>query len=197
MRVHRHQYDVRLMCRVLEGTPSGYYAWLKQPRSHRAAENARPPKLIRVSFDASNGIYGSPCVFLDLREAGETCSKHRVARPKRENKIRCPPPLSLQLDNLVWIKGDRRDDASRDICAAPTATHGPLQRLLGALAVTLDPYGAIGPRFALKRTRSAVGNCSRTTCMTCSANCWVLGDGTVELPKRNSFISTTMRRCRK
>ncbi len=88
MRVHRHQYDVRLMCRVLEVTPSGYYAWLKQPQSHRAAENARLLKLIRASFNASNGIYGSPRVFLDLREVGETCSKHRVARLMRENKIR-------------------------------------------------------------------------------------------------------------
>jgi putative transposase len=88
MRAHRQQYDVRLMCRVLEVTPSGYYAWLKQPQSHRAGENAPLLKLIRASFDASNGIYGSPRVFLDLREVGETCSKHRVARLMRENKIR-------------------------------------------------------------------------------------------------------------
>jgi putative transposase len=85
---HRHQYDVRLMCRVLEVTHSGYYAWLKEPRSQREIENARLLKLIRASFHASNGIYGSPRVFLDLREAGETCSKHRVARLMRVNKLR-------------------------------------------------------------------------------------------------------------
>ena len=45
-------------------------------------------KLIRASLHASNGIYGSARVFLDLREAGETCSKHRVARLMRVNKIR-------------------------------------------------------------------------------------------------------------
>jgi putative transposase len=88
MRANRHEYEVRMMCRVPEVTPSGYYAWLKQPQSHRAAENARLVKLIRASFNASNGIYGSPRVFLDLREAGETCSKHRVARLMRVNKIR-------------------------------------------------------------------------------------------------------------
>ena len=88
MRVHRHQYDVRLMCRVLDVSPSGYYVWLKQTQSHRAAENARLLKLIRASFNASNGIYGSPRVFLDLREVGEPYSKHRVARLMRENKIR-------------------------------------------------------------------------------------------------------------
>jgi putative transposase len=87
MRLHRRQFDVRLMCRVLEVTPSGYYAWLKQPQSHQTADNARLLKLIRASFDAT-GIYGSPRVFLDLREAGETCSKHRVARLMRANKTR-------------------------------------------------------------------------------------------------------------
>ena len=34
------------------------------------------------------GIYGAPRVFLDLREAGETCSKHRVARLMREASLR-------------------------------------------------------------------------------------------------------------
>src|SRR5262245_47653445 len=46
----------------------------------RSQEDARLLRLVRASFVASHGIYGAPRVFLDLREAGETCSKHRVAR---------------------------------------------------------------------------------------------------------------------
>ena len=68
------------MCRVLEVAPSGYYDWLKQPMLNRSQDDARLLRLIRASFVASHGIYGAPRVFLDLREAGETCSKHRVAR---------------------------------------------------------------------------------------------------------------------
>lgn len=85
---NRGQYDVKTMCRVLEVTRSGYYAWLNEPISHRAQEDARLLRLIRASFVASHGVYGAPRVFLDLREAGETCSKHRVARLMRVNKIR-------------------------------------------------------------------------------------------------------------
>src|SRR5712691_4969318 len=59
-----------------------------QPISNRAREDARLLRLIRASFIASHGIYGAPRVFLDLREAGETCSKHRVARLMRENNLR-------------------------------------------------------------------------------------------------------------
>jgi len=76
------------MCRLLGVTRSGYYEWLKKPMSNRAQENARLLRLIRASFEASQGVYGAPRVFLDLREAGETCSKHRVTRLMRQNKLR-------------------------------------------------------------------------------------------------------------
>ena len=85
---HRKQFSIQQMCRVLEVAPSGYYAWLKEPLSNRAQEDARLLRLIRASFTASHGIYGAPRVFLDLREAGETCSKHRVARLMRENGLK-------------------------------------------------------------------------------------------------------------
>ena len=81
-------YSVRTLCRVLDVTPSGYYAWLKKPTSRHASEDARLLRLIRASFIASQGIYGAPRVFLDLWEAGETCSKPRVARLMREHQLR-------------------------------------------------------------------------------------------------------------
>lgn len=69
--------------------PSGYYEWLTNPISNRADEDARLLRLIRASFTPSQGIYGAPRVFLDLREApGETCSKHGVARLMRVNHLR-------------------------------------------------------------------------------------------------------------
>ena len=88
IKAHRTQHSVQALCRVLDVAPSGYYEWLKQPLSNRAQEDARLLRLIRASFVASQGIYGAPRVFLDLREAGETCSKHRVARLMRENRLR-------------------------------------------------------------------------------------------------------------
>jgi putative transposase len=88
IKANQRQYSVQAMCRILEVAPSGYYEWLLQPISNRAKEDARLLRLIRASFVASHGIYGAPRVFLDLREAGETCSKHRVARLMRENKLR-------------------------------------------------------------------------------------------------------------
>src|SRR5712671_411196 len=88
IKANQNRFEVRKMCRVLEVAPSGYYAWLQEPVCQRAVEDIRLLRLIRASFTASHGIYGAPRVFLDLREAGETCSKHRVTRLMRVNKVR-------------------------------------------------------------------------------------------------------------
>ena len=88
IKAHRDRYSVQAMCRILGVAPSGYCEWLTHPISNRAHEDARLLRLIRVSFTASQGMYGAPRVFLDLREAGETCSKHRVARLMRVNHLR-------------------------------------------------------------------------------------------------------------
>jgi putative transposase len=85
---HRKEFSVQAMCKLLEVAPAGYYEWLQKPISNRAQEDARLLRLIRASFTASHGIYGAPRVFLDLREAGETCSKHRVERLMRQNGLR-------------------------------------------------------------------------------------------------------------
>jgi putative transposase len=96
IKAHRKRYSVQSMCRELGVAQSGYYAWLKQPISNHDQEDARLLPLIRASFVASHGIYGSQRVFLDLREAGETCSKHRVARLMREHKLRALPGFRIR-----------------------------------------------------------------------------------------------------
>jgi putative transposase len=88
IKAHRHEYNIKTMCGALEISRAGYYAWLREPLSNRAKDDARLLRLIRASYNASHGVYGSTRIFLDLREAGETCSKHRVARIMRANKIR-------------------------------------------------------------------------------------------------------------
>lgn len=84
---HRHEHKVATMCRVLKVARAGYYFWLHKPLSDRAIEDQRLLGLIRDSYEASSGVYGSPRVFLDLREVGESCGKNRVARIMRANRI--------------------------------------------------------------------------------------------------------------
>lgn len=76
------------MCRVLRVHRSGYYAWLQKPSSDRTIEDERLLVLIKASHKASGGAYGSPRIFLDLREEGETCGRHRVARIMKQGRIK-------------------------------------------------------------------------------------------------------------
>jgi putative transposase len=88
IREHQHAFSVLAMCRVLKINRSGFYAWLKQPLSKRSVEDSRLLKLIKEFYIASGGTYGSPWIHRDLREAGESCSVHRVAKIMRQNKLR-------------------------------------------------------------------------------------------------------------
>ena|ERR1035441_2799116 len=106
IKTYRHEHSVQTMCRVLRVTRSGYYAWLQEPISSRAREDARLLRLIRASFVASYGIYGSPRVFLDLREAGEICSKHRVARLMRVNSIRAVRGYGVRVASSKFLPID-------------------------------------------------------------------------------------------
>ena len=76
------------MCRLLKVQRSGYYAWRHNPQSKRALEDVQLLVEIHRSFDESQGIYGSPRIHRDLREAGLQCSENRVARLMRSAKIK-------------------------------------------------------------------------------------------------------------
>jgi putative transposase len=88
IKAHRQDFDTAMMCHLLDVSRSGSYQWLRNPLSDRAVEDQRLLGLIRAAYTASHGIYGAPRIFLDLREAGETCSKHRVARIMRANNLK-------------------------------------------------------------------------------------------------------------
>ena len=84
----RQRYPVRLLCRVLGVSRSGYYAWCRRPVSRRTQANRRLVVAIRVAHTASRGTYGSPRIYAELRAQGERCGRHRVARLMRQHGIR-------------------------------------------------------------------------------------------------------------
>ena len=77
---HQSIYSVVRMCRVLRLHPSGYYAWRAKPQSHRAIDDQRLLGLLKQAWLESGGVYGYRKLTLDMRDLGESCSKHRVAR---------------------------------------------------------------------------------------------------------------------
>lgn len=85
---HTTEFKVVSMCRALKVHRSGYYAWKAEPLSARAIQDAVLLVEIKQSYEDSQGIYGSPRIHRDLREAGFYCAEKRVARLMREAKLK-------------------------------------------------------------------------------------------------------------
>ena len=88
---HRQEFNVRLMCRVLEVTPSGYYASLKRPASWHAVIDEFLMAHVRIIHAESGETYGAPRVHWELRAAGLPVSPKRVARLMREDGLVARP----------------------------------------------------------------------------------------------------------
>ncbi len=88
------------MCKVMAVHPSGYYAWKGEPVSARGKDDQRLLGLLKHAWLESGGVYGYRKLTMDMRDLGETCGKHRVAR-------------LLKLEGLRSQTGYRRRPGSR------------------------------------------------------------------------------------
>lgn len=87
IKAHGQQYPIYLMCRVLEVSVSGYYAWRKRPLSGRAKANQLLLHQIKRIYQRSYGSYGSPRVHAELVAQGRRCGQNRVARLMHQHGI--------------------------------------------------------------------------------------------------------------
>lgn len=80
------------MCRVLEVSPSGFYAWQRRQLSQRAETDFVLRERIQHIHTASHGTYGAPRIHAELRAGGMRTGKKRVARLMRSAGLagRCP-----------------------------------------------------------------------------------------------------------
>jgi len=100
------------MCRVLKLNRSGFYSWLKKPISDRAREDSRLLKLIKQFYIASGATYGSPWIHQDLKEAGEVCSVHRVAKIMRQHNLKAQIGYKRR-----YIKGSKSSRVADNLLA--------------------------------------------------------------------------------
>lgn len=82
------ELPIERMCRLLDVSVSGYYAWTCRGPSQRQLDDMVYLAHIRMHFAASRGTYGSPRIHADLSEAGLEIGHHRTARLMRDNSLR-------------------------------------------------------------------------------------------------------------
>ena len=80
---HAKYFPVRLMCKMLSVSPSGYYDWRGRPLSTRAQENAILAAKIKEIFDDESSRAGAKRIAKRLKQEGTSVGRHRVARIMR------------------------------------------------------------------------------------------------------------------
>ena len=88
---HRDEFTVRLMCRVLEVSPSGYYASRHRAPSWHALIDEVLMARVRIIHAESGETYGAPRVHRELQAEGLPASPKRVARLMRAEGLVARP----------------------------------------------------------------------------------------------------------
>lgn len=159
----REAYPIRLMCRCLNVSPSGYYDWRDRPMSPRAGENLRLLERIRVLHEASDGVLGAGRICEDLRDEGETASLNRVARLMHGGGLKGIPcqkkhrnkPSGARPDNIT-------NHLARDFAADEPNTKWVTDityiRIVGGvflyLCVVIDLYSGLVVGWSMSRTQN-------------------------------------------
>ena len=124
MNANQADFPVRTLCRVLQVSPSGFYAWLDRPPSQRSLEDAVLTERIRAIHVASDEIYGSPNIHAELRDEGTHVGRKRVARLMRAAGLR---GVSRRRGFVVTTKRDANQRPAPDLVKRQFVADAPNQ----------------------------------------------------------------------
>ena len=120
----RTQYPVRMMCRLLQVSRSGYYAWRVRPESRRARTDRELTELIRQIHTDSDGVYGAAKITAELNEQGYPCGRHKVARLMRLAGLKGCPKTTFK----VTTQRDPKHPVADNLLEQVFTAEGPNER---------------------------------------------------------------------
>ena len=94
VRAEKANHAVRTLCRVLEVSRSGFYAWCKRPASKRSIEDSRLTAEVQAIFDEHKARYGSPRITEELQANGICIGRQRVRKLMRLASLQARQPRS-------------------------------------------------------------------------------------------------------
>ena len=170
MKANQATHSVREMCRLLNVSKSGFYAWDRRPMSARARVDIGLTAKIHEIHRRSRGAYGAPNIHAELAdEHGIRVGCKRVARLMRAAGLRGVMPQRFvtttrasrrtNLSAMIWWNASSRPTGPIS-CGSPTS---PTSRP-GPGSCTWRSCSTSG------RARSSAGASSRTcapsSCLT-------------------------------
>jgi putative transposase len=123
VKANQAEHEVRTLCRTLDVSASGFYAWRDRPPAARAIADEQLLERIRAFHATSKGTYGVPRIFEDLVEEGIHVGRKRIARLMRSAGLR---GVSRRKGCWTTIR-DRDAQAAPDLVQRKFVADGPNQ----------------------------------------------------------------------
>ena len=119
IRAEKANFPIRALCRVLQVTRQGYYAFLKRPQSARVAQDMALRERVREVHKRSRGRYGSPRVHEALRREGQRVGKRRVERAMRSLGLCARAPRRYRVTTAAHPRHEKAPNTlNREFSAA-------------------------------------------------------------------------------
>jgi len=97
IQAHARIFRVTTMCRVLEVSKAGYYAWRARPLCARVKDDHVLYGKVKAIHERTRCRYGSPRIHRELRTTGTHCGRKRVARLMRDHALRATPKRAFRV----------------------------------------------------------------------------------------------------
>jgi transposase InsO family protein len=88
IRSHEDRFSVRMMCRAMEVSPSGYYDWRDRAPSLRAQARVQLDTQVQQVFVAEKARAGAPRLTRRLKSLGHTAGHNQVAQSLHRQGLR-------------------------------------------------------------------------------------------------------------
>lgn len=85
---NRTHINIRTLCRLLDVSRSGYYAWRTRPPSNHQRCDEQLKSVIQELHQGFRRCYGAPRLHRELVQRGHGCSRRRINRLMREMDIK-------------------------------------------------------------------------------------------------------------
>lgn len=133
------ELGVTRLCRSLNVSRAGFYAWRVRPPSAHSSADVRLRVLVHEAFELAHGHYGRPRIHRALRKQGIHVSGKRVTRLMREEQLVGRPPRRYQ----CTTESDHDLPVAANILDQVFEASAPNRRWVGDTTELLIPSGRL------------------------------------------------------
>ncbi len=173
MQQHVRPFPIKRMCRVFDGSRSGFYAWRQrqaQPRA-RAQRRAVLDQRVETAFLRHTRRYGAPRIAQVLAQQGHACNRKTVAASLQRQQLRAKAARRF----TATTNSKHRLPVAANLLAQDFSTQAPKRKWVGDitslgteegwlyLAVVIDLYARRVVGWSMSERMSADLACDALT----------------------------------